>query len=145
MQEFDIKVDGFEGTLMIRGNTITLTIPSWSHSTTEITPELPDEFRLRWSIGTLEEFSRLPGFKIEADESPYLDEHGEEFDAEQTIKLYDDNHGGGGVWCITTNEFLWGISRGRHAFLQDGTILREGAINPAALEAVRQRREGGQA
>lgn len=145
MQVFDIKVDGWEGTVTISRNTLTLTVPGWYHPTQEITPELPEDMRLAASIGTLEEFSRRPGFKIEADELTYLDDGGDEFDSGTIIKLYDDVHGGGGVWRLSPNDFVWGISRGRHAFLEDGTILSEGAINPAALEAIRQRRESGQA
>ncbi len=131
MQVFDINVDGWEGTVTISRNTLTLTVPGWYRPTTEITPELPEEMRLAASIGTLEEFSRRPGFKIEAGELPYLDEDGEEFDLEEIIKLYDDVHGGGGCG-VSSAEILFGacLGGGRRSFQTERSFAKGGLTQP---------------
>lgn len=128
MRRFEVVSAEGPVTVEIEANTILAVMHGWTHPEHTVTAEIPEE--LRRAFATIEQFSERPDFRIEWDDIETVDDAGNALDLEPVLKFYDDAHGGGFIWCfIGTNEVIWGTSRGKITFREDGTIRRE---DPAA-------------
>ena len=122
MKRFELKDGRIDITVEIDGNVVRARVQErgWQDDTHEVTVKIPDA--LARTVSSIEAFSCRRGFRIDHDDLEFLDDAGEAYDGTAVLKLYDDEHGGGFMWQYGWDQVTWGIARGPHVVLSDGTI-----------------------